>query len=206
MLYRIVYYLFAPLLALVNGRQQVYNREKLPQGNYILVAPHRSLLDPPFLALAAYPKQFGFMAKQELFKNKLFAWLIKSLHAFPVDRKNPGMAAIKGPVNLLKKTELSTMIFPTGSRHSKKMKGGAFLIAKLAGVPIVPAVYQGPFQVKDLFTWKTRRQVAFGDPIYIDRKNKLTDEDQAALEAQLQAQFDALDAQINPDFKYDPSK
>lgn len=48
--------------------------------------------------------------------------------------------------------------------------------------------------------------MAFGDPIYIDRKNKLTDEDQAALEAQLQSQFDALDAQINPDFKYDPSK
>ena len=36
------------------------------------------------------------------------------------------------------------MIFPTGSRYSADMKGGAILIAKLAKAPIVPAVYQGP--------------------------------------------------------------
>ncbi|KRM02522.1 1-acyl-sn-glycerol-3-phosphate acyltransferase [Limosilactobacillus gastricus] len=202
MLYRLVYYIFAPLLALINLRQKVYNKENLPQGNYVLVAPHRTWMDPPLLALAAYPKQFGFMAKQELFKNPVGSWIIRSLHAYPVDRKNPGMSAIKGPVKMLKDTELSTIIFPTGSRYSKKMKGGALLIAKMANVPVVPAVYQGPTNLKELFSWRNRRQVAFGQPIYIDRKTKLTDEVQADLEAQIQAQFDQLDHQINPNYHY----
>jgi 1-acyl-sn-glycerol-3-phosphate acyltransferase len=44
--------------------------------------------------------------------------------------------------------------------------------------------------------------VAFGQPITIDRKMKLSDDNQHLVEQQMQAAFDALDKQIDPNFQY----
>jgi 1-acyl-sn-glycerol-3-phosphate acyltransferase len=92
-------------------------------------------------------------------------------------------------------------MFPSGTRHSQEMKGGVALIAKLSGVPIVPTVYQGPLTFKSLFSRK-RVTVAFGDPIYLDRKAKMTDEKQNELFAKMEAEFEKLDQQVDPNFKY----
>lgn len=201
MLYNFLVRLINPLLNLINGRTKVYNRENLPSGNYIIVAPHRTWMDPVLIALVIWPKKFSFMAKKELFKNPLIGKFLRTLNAFPVDRKHPGPSAIKKPVTILKKTDLSTIIFPSGSRYSAKLKGGAIVIAKMANVPLVPAVYQGPLKFSRLFTRKPRH-IAFGKPIYIDRKERLTPENQAKIEQQMQDAFNALDKQINPNFHY----
>ncbi len=201
MLYSFLIHFFGPLISLFNGRQIVANKVDLPEGNYVLVAPHRTWMDPIFLALAVYPKKLGFMAKEELFKGKFANYFLRKLNAFPVNRKNPGPSVIKKPVTMLKKTDLSTIIFPSGSRYSSKLKGGAVMIAKMAGVPLVPAVYQGPLFFKDLFK-RQRRKVAIGKPIYIDRKMKLTEENLAQVEQELQTAFDALDKQLDPTYHY----
>lgn len=201
MLYRILVHFFGPLVNLLNGRQRVINKQKLPAGNYVLVAPHRTWMDPVFLALAVYPKQFAFMAKEELFQGRVAGSFLRHLHAFPVNRVNPGPSAIKTPVRLLKNTELSTIIFPSGSRYSSELKGGAVMIAKLAGVPIVPAVYQGPLTFKQILR-RQRRKVAFGDPITIDRKTRLNDEFLAQFEQTLQQAFDQLDHELDPNYHY----
>lgn len=200
-MYRFLIHLVNPILTLINGRAQIVHKDRLPKGNYILVAPHRTWMDPVLLAIAAYPKEFSFMAKEELFGNKFTNWFLRKLHAFPVNRKHPGMSAIKKPVNLLKKSDLSTIIFPSGSRYSSKLKGGALLIAKLANVPLVPAVYQGPLSLGALWTRKKRR-IAFGEPITIDRHKRLDDDYQHQLEEQLQQAFDDLDHELDPSFKY----
>ena len=191
MLYSFLVHFFGPLISLFNGRQIVANKVDLPEGNYVLVAPHRTWMDPIFLALAVYPKKLGFFAN----------YFLRKLNAFPVNRKNPGPSVIKKPVTMLKKTDLSTIIFPSGSRYSSKLKGGAVMIAKMAGVPLVPAVYQGPLFFKDLFK-RQRRKVAIGKPIYIDRKMKLTEENLAQVEQELQTAFDALDKQLDPTYHY----
>lgn len=201
MLYTFLVKIVNPFLTLINGRPKIYNRENIPDGNYIIVAPHRTWMDPVLLALAIWPKKFSFMAKKELFKNPLANKFLRALNAYPVDRKNPGPSAIKKPVTLLKKSNLSTIIFPTGSRYSSKLKGGATVIAKMANVPLVPAVYQGPLKFGQLFSRKTRH-IAFGKPIYVDRKQRLTPEVQADLEAKMQSAFDDLDKQINPNYHY----
>lgn len=175
MLYSFLIAIVQPFLNLINGKAKIYNKENIPDGNYIIVAPHRTWMDPVLIALAIYPKKFSFMAKKELFKNPIAAYFLKKLNAFPVDRKHPGPSAIKKPVQILRKTDLSTIIFPSGSRYSSKLKGGATLIAKLANVPLVPAVYQGPLKFSELFK-RHPRHIAFGKPIYIDRKNKLDEE------------------------------
>lgn len=201
MLYNFLVKIVNPFLTLINGRAKIYNRENLPEGNYIIVAPHRTWMDPVLIALAVWPKKFSFMAKKELFTNPLAGKFLRALNAYPVDRKNPGPSAIKIPVKFLRNGNLSTIIFPSGSRYSAKLKGGATLIAKLANVPLVPTVYQGPLSFGKLFSRKPR-QIAFGKPIMIDRKKRLNEEYQAELEKQMQDAFDELDKQIDPNFKY----
>ena len=57
------------LLAILNGNAHYENRNKLPTDtSYILVAPHRTWIDPVYLAIAASPKQFTFMAKKNCSK------------------------------------------------------------------------------------------------------------------------------------------
>ncbi|MFX3981349.1 1-acyl-sn-glycerol-3-phosphate acyltransferase, partial [Streptococcus suis] len=80
---------------------------------------------------------FIFMAKKELFKERGFGWWISKCGAFPIDRENPGMADIKYPVNMLKKSDLSLEMFPSGSRHSSELKGVVAVIDKSAKVKLM---------------------------------------------------------------------
>jgi 1-acyl-sn-glycerol-3-phosphate acyltransferase len=184
------------LVAILNGNTDYQNVENLPKDdNYILIAPHRSWIDPVFMVLAASPRKFCFMAKKELFKNPLFRWLITKLNAFPVDRDRPGPSAIKTPVKLLKETDLSLVIFPTGTRHSEELKGGAVTIAKLSKKQIVPLVYQGPYTFKDLLLRK-RATVRIGEPFYIERKIEGVDNINEYYSEKIQEAFNQLDKEI----------
>lgn len=194
------------IVAIINGNTHYQGREKLPKGGYVLVGPHRTWFDPLLYALAGSPMQFSFMAKEELFKNPVLRYILVHANAFPVDRQHPGPSAIKTPVKFLRKGNLSLIMFPSGTRHSQELKGGATVIAKMAGVPLVPTVYQGPLTFKRLFSRK-RVTVRFGDPIYIDRKLKLDEAGQKQIETKMLTAFDELDQQIDPSFHYiDPAE
>ncbi|PRY84111.1 lysophospholipid acyltransferase family protein [Alkalibacterium olivapovliticus] len=185
------------LVYILNGKPDVQGKENLPKNdNYILIAPHRSWIDPVFLVLAASPKQFSFMAKQELFKNPLFKWLITKMNAFPVDRHNPGPSAIKTPVKILKETNLGLVIFPTGTRHSQEIKGGAVTIAKMSKKPIVPVVYQGPFTFKALLT-RQKASVRFGEPFMVERNVEGIKDVNAYYSDKIQKAFVTLDSEIS---------
>lgn len=203
MFYRFMRVLVRGVLFIFNGSFEIQNKEALPKDeNYILVAPHRTWWDPLYMAVAARPKQFAFMAKEELFKNALLRYILKHSNAFPVNRKNPGPSAIKTPVKILKDTDLSLIMFPSGTRHSKDLKGGMAMIAKMAKVRIVPCVYQGPLTLKDLFNRK-KVVLAFGEPIDISDIKKINAESLQIVETRIQGAFDQLDYAVNPEFKYE---
>ncbi len=201
MFYSFIRYVAAGVVWLINGRYKLLGTDKLPKGNYILVGPHRTWWEPIFFALAGWPHRFSFMAKKELFKNPILKWILIHANAFSVDRDHPGPSAIKTPVQNLKKTDLSLIMFPSGSRHSEEMKGGALIIAKLSGVPLVPIVYQGPVKFSGLFKRKNVT-MAFGDPIYIDKRTKINEETTNEFGNTLQASFDKLDQEIDPNWGY----
>lgn len=204
-MYSFLKFLCRIILYPINGKPKFENKQRIPEGNYILVAPHRTWFDPLYFALAASPKEFAFIAKKELFKNPLLAYVLRHANVLSVDRENPGPSVIKEPVKILQNTDKSLIIFPSGTRHSQALKGGATLIAKLSKAPLLPAVYQGPLTFKSLFSRK-KAVINFGDPIYLDKSIKLNEEGQKAVEQQMQDAFDKLDKEINPDFKYvDPS-
>ncbi|WP_086349129.1 lysophospholipid acyltransferase family protein [Candidatus Enterococcus clewellii] len=191
------------VLFIINGRMRLVGKDRLPTDqNYVLVAPHRTWWEPLHLAVAASPKKFSFMAKKELFKNPILSFILKHANAFPVDREKPGPSAIKTPVKTLKDTKLSLVMFPSGTRHSSDLKGGVAVIAKLAKVPIVPSVYQGPLTFKDLLKRK-KVTVAFGEPIDISDIKKMDKEGIAEVERRMNEAFAALDTEVDPTFAYE---
>ncbi|MBM7636567.1 lysophospholipid acyltransferase family protein [Streptococcus saliviloxodontae] len=182
------------LIWVFNGNTHYHNKENIPDAeeNYILVAPHRTFWDPVFMAFAARPKQFIFMAKKELFTNRIFGWWIRMCGAFPIDRENPGQAAIKYPVNILKKGHRSLIMFPSGSRHSTDVKGGVAVIAKMSKVRIMPTTYIGPMKLGDLVKGH-RVDMNFGQPIDISDIKRMNDEGIAEVARRIQSEFDRLD-------------
>lgn len=185
------------ILWVVNGNAHYHNEDKIlpADTNYILVAPHRTFWDPVYMAFAARPKQFIFMAKKELFTNRIFAWWIKMCGAFPIDRENPSPDAIRYPVNVLKKENRSLVMFPSGSRHSQDVKGGVAVIAKMAKVKIMPAAYLGPMTLKGLIRGE-RVDMNFGNPIDVSDIKRMNDEGISEVARRIQTEFDRLDKEM----------
>lgn len=131
--------------------------------NFIYIANHRTNNDPPFVG-CHIPGKLAFMAKEELFKNKLFAALIKKLGAFPVTRGNGDNKVIDISVERLGIGK-NLIIFPEGTRskNGKIGKGhvGAALIAAKTGKPIIPI---GIVYGEDL-KFRTPVTIKFGKPI-----------------------------------------
>lgn len=203
MLYRIFRVIIRFVIFVLNGHMVVLDKEKVPKTPYILVAPHRTWWEPVLFAVAGSPMEFSFMAKAELFHNPIIRWILRNAHAFPVDRAHPGPSAVKTPINNLRKNNLSVIIFPTGTRYSNDIKGGAALIARLAGVQLVPVVYQGPLTFMNLLK-RQKMIIGFGDPITVSRKGRLDDAAIAGIDAEMRAAWHAIDQRINPNFVYVP--
>ena len=116
-------------------------RENVPKGKaFVYASNHRSYADPVLVTLAGKGR-FSFMAKKELFEKKFFAWLIRSLGAFPVDRGSGDTAAIDKAIdNVRNGTNL--LIFPEGTRSKDgrvgRGKTGVALIAAKSHADVVP--------------------------------------------------------------------
>lgn len=83
-------------------RIEVEGIDNIPkEGRAILCANHISNLDPIVLGIIC-PRPISFMAKKELFSNKLFSKLFYSLNAFPVDRQSSDISAIRKSLEVLK--------------------------------------------------------------------------------------------------------
>ena len=122
-------------------RVKVVGKENVPKdGGMILAVNHKSNWDPIF-AGAYCPRPLRFMAKADLFKNKLFGGLIKKLGAFPIQRGRGDIGAIKGAFSIV------------------KAKLGVSMIAVYAKVPVIPLCISGEYKPFHKVT------VTFGKPI-----------------------------------------
>ena len=119
----------------------IEGKENIPKGKaFIYASNHRSYADPVLVTLAGRGR-FSFMAKTELFQNKLFGWLIRSLGAFPVERGKGDMEAIDRAIGNVQ-NGVNLLIFPEGTRSKDgrvgRGKTGVALIAAKAGVDVIP--------------------------------------------------------------------
>ena len=137
------------LLFAVFFRGRVFGTHQVPRtGGVLLVANHQSFLDP-VLATLALPRECHYMARDTLFKNGAFRWLIASLNAYPIKRGTADVGGIKETLRRLKSGALVTT-FPEATRtHDGSiapMQPGIVLLARKARVPVVPCVILGAYQ------------------------------------------------------------
>lgn len=120
---------------------KVTGKQNIPQeGGAMLCANHTSAIDP-FVLAACAKRPVYFMAKKELFKNKLLGRVMTGIGAFPVDRGASDLGAIRKSLSLLKEGQLFG-IFPQGTRARNGVEpewlNGSSMIALRADVPVVP--------------------------------------------------------------------
>ena len=123
--------------------------DNIPKDNYVLIGNHKSLLDLPLL-VTSIPDNVHFMAKKELFENKLLNYFFSRMGAFPVDRDKPEMSSIRTAMGLLKEGEVLG-IFPEGTRNKTDeillpFKRGASLIAAKSNKLVVPFGISGEYK------------------------------------------------------------
>lgn len=163
----------------VYNRTSCYGKEHFPPDSVqpvIVASNHVSALDPIMLSIT-FPRRLRPIAKEELFTgNKLFAWFITKLGAFPLNREteNNASAALKKFIDILRQGQ-DMMIFPEGGRsydgRLQRIEGGAALVAARENTPIVPAYIQGAFEAMPIgSSWckPHKINVVYGPIIYPD--------------------------------------
>ena len=82
--YSVVRVLFNGLFFGIYGLH-VEGRENIPKEGAIIVAPnHKSNFDPPIVGVAFKDRIIHYMAKEELFKNPIFGYILRQFGTFPV--------------------------------------------------------------------------------------------------------------------------
>ncbi len=119
-----------------------------PCGGAVICANHRSFWDAVFIA-ASVRRPLAYIGKEELFKNKVFGFILRKLNCYPVRRGGGDLAIVKTAISLLKSGE-ALVIFPEGERIRKGkkpvLKPGALRLAIMCSVPLIPVGIGGDFR------------------------------------------------------------
>lgn len=169
-LYRAGWLLFRIISKLV-FRIKVSGTEHLPKGGgFIVAANHISYYDPPLVGTWSR-REVYFMAKQELFKSRLFGQILRRVNAMPVRRGRLDRQAMKLALEKIEQGYGLT-IFPEGTRSKAGAmldpKPGIGMIALRAKRPIVICYLHGSNRLKDCFLGRERLSITYGEPIRAD--------------------------------------
>jgi 1-acyl-sn-glycerol-3-phosphate acyltransferase len=156
-------------------RLRVEGAEHLPAtGPVVLAANHRSFWDIPVHVIGT-PRPVKFMAKKELYKGPVIAWLWKVLGGFPVRREIADIRSLDTALALLEREEV-VILYPEGTRSPDDrmlpfLTGSAWL-ALFTGAPLVPCALVGTERKVRGRRRGLRRRVTmrFGPPIPVERE------------------------------------
>jgi 1-acyl-sn-glycerol-3-phosphate acyltransferase len=108
--------------------------------SYVLAANHQSIYDIP-IVFTSIPLQLRIVAKDSLGRFPFLGWHLQRTGHLLVDRRNPGAGVLKKMSRLIGGAR-SLIVFPEGTRSADgavaRFKGGIFLLAIEAGIPVVP--------------------------------------------------------------------
>lgn len=173
----LVYYFYVTYF-----RYRAFGMRHVPRtGGVLLVSNHQSFLDPVLVGLPL-PRECHYMARDTLFNNRWFGWLISYLNAFPVKRGTADTGAIKETIRRLR-GGYAVLTFPEGTRTRDgrigPMRAGVVLVARKTQVPIVPTLILGAYEAwpRTAKLPRPRRMlVAFGPPLYPHRHPEWSDD------------------------------
>ncbi len=152
------------------------------RGPVILACNHQSFFDP-VLATIGLARESAYMARDTLFINPYFGWLIRSLNAIPIRRGHADVTSLKEMLRRLRDNYV-VVIFPEETRTEDgrigPMKSGTVLIARKARATIVPVCIEGAHEA-----WPRARPlpgpgrvvVSYGEPITPDQMKGTSDQE-----------------------------
>lgn len=112
---------------------------------YVFASNHQSIYDIP-IVFATLPFQLRIVAKESLGRIPFLGWHLARTGHLLVDRSKPGAGVVKKMARLVGEHH-SLIVFPEGTRSADgavgRFKGGSFVIALEAHLPIVPLSISG---------------------------------------------------------------
>ena len=158
---------------------------------YVIVINHSSMVD--IISLYFVPLNFRWVSKQEVFRMPYIGpmlWMHGDI-AIKRGRATESMKKVVNDGKMWLGRGVSVAIFPEGTRSKdgeiQRFKGGAFALAKEAGVEILPVVLDGTtkiFKPKSFwFNWKHTLTIKVLPPISAE-KIVATDTSEMAKEVQ----------------------
>lgn len=175
------------LLSKLNINVKVTGLDKFdPQGQYLLLSNHRSIIDPCIIEAALKDTDIlGFwVAKKELYYSFFFGMFVRNGGSILLDRNSKKMSQFFKAVKNHSSSGGSVFVFPEGTRNKKdtelgEFKEGSQIIAVKNKLPMLP-VYIRTNANAVLHTAINKREkdlcieVEFGDVIdYKDRTRSL---------------------------------
>ena len=145
---------------------RIIGRENMPlTGKLLVCSNHVTMGDPIYLGCAIPKRQLHYMAKAELFENKLIGGFLKSLGAFPISRGTGGAQGIQTAIDLLEEEKVVCM-FPEGTRSKTgellNPKMGMVMLAYKTHCTILPVAIVGEGEYV-VYTSRQLRSKAFGE-------------------------------------------
>jgi len=143
---------------------KIINDERLAELNdCIIAANHISAYDPPFIG-AVIRNEIHYLAKAELFKNKLLGAFLVFVNCIPVKRGRIDKSAIT-MVKLVLRKRHSILIFPEGTRKSNKVKSGIGKFAIEAKKDVCPIYIHNSTNFWKCFFRKDRLKIVIGEKV-----------------------------------------
>jgi 1-acyl-sn-glycerol-3-phosphate acyltransferase len=140
MLYEITHAV-AKVIFKIYFRLTIIGVENVPkEGGFIAAPNHKSGLDIPIVG-RALPRKMYTLAKEELFKNRIVSWYLKTMGGIPLKRNYADVESLRTAIKVLKEGK-PLLMFPEGTRIEADELGvpkkGFIFIAYKAKVPILP--------------------------------------------------------------------
>jgi 1-acyl-sn-glycerol-3-phosphate acyltransferase len=151
-------------------RLEVIGADRIPVSGPIVVAPnHNSVIDGIVLG-AALPRELRFLAKAELWRSRLLAWMLDGLGAIQIERGRSDHRALDQVRHALDEGQ-AVAIFPQGAvRGDRVWHRGAARVALVTGAPLVPVRLIGTTQALSRGRIGfPRLRVIVGEPIKVAR-------------------------------------
>lgn len=195
--FRMMIYWFFKIYTRLFFRLTIEGLENVPPaGPAILAANHTSMADMLVISTVIRP-WICWVAKIELFKNKLLGRGFDMLGCIPVDRQKTDSHAARGIIQALRNRQIIG-IFPQGTRVKPETVGkihphhGAVHFAGKTGVPVLPVAIDGQF---GLFR---RVRVVFGKPFNLETRHHFSSEELETMTIQLMQRIYGLIGQKYP--------
>ena len=130
---------------------KIINKKNMPKkGTKCIVASNHFSIWDAMIYHVYFGRRYRALAKKELYKNKMFTFVLKSLGGIPVDRDQISPSTYKETMAALNKNK-QVIIFPEGTRNKSDndelqgAKTGLVIFASKGDAPIVPVVlYKKP--------------------------------------------------------------